>query len=35
VGVGEWGDHPLRGKGEGDGMGGCRGETGKGTTFDM
>jgi hypothetical protein len=37
VGVGAWvGKHPLRGKGAWEWGGGlCRGETGKGATFEM
>jgi hypothetical protein len=29
------GEHPRLNSGDGDGMGGCRRETGKGITFEM
>lgn len=31
--AGSLGEHPHRGRGEGDGMGVCRGEMGKGNSF--
>jgi hypothetical protein len=36
MGVGEWvGEHSIRDKGKGEGIGVCRGEMGKKTTFEM